>query len=356
MKKIIFSVLAVCCLFITATGQTGINEISVIENLDTVQKQTESDKKLQQLKTDLLKIRNIQDSIRTITDEIAVIKRNLDNNQSKQTELDKTSHQLSTDLKRSKRNIQKLEQYDKDLCKKTDGLQTFCDSLANSLDMFRAEQSSEKDTVYRKIDDTNSSLSESQTILQNRTLWGGGIAIIIVAALITTLIVLLKKIGRGRTSIEKVKEAQQAMEEAQKKMQETSIDLDQKLVDLMRRQMENVFATSTKTAPDHSLALKVADEIVCIELNLSRMDASIRGYKQLMKAVQRIKNNFTANGYEIVDMLGKPYNEGMRVIANFVLDEKLKDGEQIITGITKPQINYNGKMIQSAQITVSQNI
>ena len=123
----------------------------------------------------------------------------------------------------------------------------------------------------------------------------------------------------------------------------------------MERQMSAAPAmVSAET--DHSLALKVADEIVRIELNLSRMDASVKGYKQLAKAVGRIKNNFQANGYEIIDMLGKPYNEGMKVVANFVPDETLKEGEQIITGVTKPQINYNGKMIQSAQITVSQNI
>ena len=110
------------------------------------------------------------------------------------------------------------------------------------------------------------------------------------------------------------------------------------------------------TSVDHSLALKVADEIVRIELNLSRMNSSIKGYKQLAKAVQRIKDNFQANGYEIVDMLGKPYNDGMKVIANFVSDENIEQGKQIITGVIKPQINYNGKMIQSAQITVSQNI
>lgn len=104
------------------------------------------------------------------------------------------------------------------------------------------------------------------------------------------------------------------------------------------------------------MVLKVADEIVRIEMNLSRMDPSIKGYKQLAKAVERIKNNFLANGYEIIDMLGKSYNEGMKVVANFVSDENLKQGEQIITGIIKPQINYNGQMIQAAQITVSQNI
>ena len=68
-----------------------------------------------------------------------------------------------------------------------------------------------------------------------------------------------------------------------------------------------------------------------------------------------MKDNLSANGYELVDMLGKDYNEGMKVTANFVEDENLDEGKQIITGIIKPQINYNGVMIQAAQITVSQN-
>ena len=111
-----------------------------------------------------------------------------------------------------------------------------------------------------------------------------------------------------------------------------------------------------KKDKDHSLAIKVADEIVRMETNLSRMDPATRGFKQLSASVRRIKDNFAANGYEILDMLGKPYNEGMKVIADFIPDDNLKEGEQIITGITKPQINFNGVMIQAAQITVSQNI
>ena len=46
----------------------------------------------------------------------------------------------------------------------------------------------------------------------------------------------------------------------------------------------------------------------------------------------------------------------MKVVANFVSDDTLGEGEQKISGIIKPQINYKGKMIQSAQITVSQNL
>lgn len=100
----------------------------------------------------------------------------------------------------------------------------------------------------------------------------------------------------------------------------------------------------------------LADRITFMEMTLYKMDNSVRGHKQLSKSIKQMKDNLLVNGYELVDMLGKDYHEGMKVTANFVEDEELPEGKQIITGIIKPQINYKGKMIQSAQITVSQNI
>ena len=68
------------------------------------------------------------------------------------------------------------------------------------------------------------------------------------------------------------------------------------------------------------------------------------------------KANYMAKGYEISDMLGKPYNEGMRINADFVLDENMESGTRLITSITKPQVIYKGEMIQKAIVTVTQNI
>lgn len=185
-----------------------------------------------------------------------------------------------------------------------------------------------------------------------------GICCILILAVIAFILhyLLRKKINKSSSAIDKIKSAQNSLETAQKAMQEESVKLDNKLVDLLDKQVTLQPQDVGNDQPDHSLALKVADEIVRIETNLSRMDESVKGYKQLKKAVERIRTNFLANGYEIVEMLGKPYNEGMKVVANFVSDDTLAEGEQKITGIIKPQINFKGKMIQSAQITVSQNL
>ena len=83
------------------------------------------------------------------------------------------------------------------------------------------------------------------------------------------------------------------------------------------------------------------------------MPSETKGLKQLSRALQRMQDTFKINNYEMIEMLGKSFNEGMKVVANFVPDENLSKGQQIITKIIKPQVNYRGVMIQSAQIEVS---
>lgn len=104
---------------------------------------------------------------------------------------------------------------------------------------------------------------------------------------------------------------------------------------------------------DHSLALKVADEIVRIQKYLSTMDPETRGVKKLAFAVERIQDNFNENGYEMVDLLHKPYDEGMKLSAKFIPDKSLSPGEKIITRIIKPMVNYKGVTIQPAEVEVS---
>ena len=116
--------------------------------------------------------------------------------------------------------------------------------------------------------------------------------------------------------------------------------------------LENTEPNESKDI-DHSLALKVADEIVRIQRNLSNMDPGIKGLKQLEFAVERIQDNFKENGYEIVELLNKPYHQGMKLSAKFKPDHSLQIGAKIITRIIKPMVNFNNITIQEAQVEVS---
>lgn len=139
-------------------------------------------------------------------------------------------------------------------------------------------------------------------------------------------------------------------------LEEEGIKLDNKLIEILSTQLKVLENSKTQdtSEKDHSLALKIADEIVRIEKNLSNMDPEIKGYKQLEASVKRMKDNFEANGYELMEMLNKPFDQGMNASITFRIDNSLKSGEQIITRIIKPQVNYKDKMIQPAQIEVSQ--
>lgn len=281
----------------------------------------------------------------TLTKEVSILK---DSQQEIQTNI----NELQTIQKSNINRLSEVEEYNYSIQKTIDSIKTDCSMLAKS-------QKRDNEQLTAQIGETKEKIKINQDLLSNRTNIGSilFVIILIIITIITIIIVFLKKFNKGTSSINEVRKAQNKLEQAQKSLQEESVKLDNKLLEVVEQQMKAVPVTTNNAASvDHSLALKVADEIVRIELNLSRMDPSIKGYKQLAKAMQRIKDNFQANGYEIVDMLGKPYNEGMRVRADFVIDESLPLGIQKITSITRPQINYNGEMVQKAQVIVSQNI
>lgn len=243
--------------------------------------------------------------------------------------------------------ISALESLNKDLSLKLDSLQKEYANLVNN-------QKADKSEISTIIGKTNEKVTATEEILSSRTLWGLCGIIALIVALATIVWAFLKKFKSGTTSIDDVRKAQENIRKAQEKMQEETIQLDNKLIEVLGKQSVSAPFTSDDGEIDHSLTLKVADEIVKIEMNLSRMDESIKGYKQLSRGVQRIKDNFKANDYEIVDMLGKPYQAGMKAAVTFVTDDTLEPGQQIISRIIKPQVNYKQVMIQAAQIEVSQ--
>ena len=112
-----------------------------------------------------------------------------------------------------------------------------------------------------------------------------------------------------------------------------------------------------------SSVMSLIGEISRIENNLYHMKKMIDrdqikevpGYKQISKAIDRMKITLQAEDYTIVPLLGTVYREGMQAIAVFVEDESLSPGSSIIISVQKPQVNRAGKMIQAPSVTVGEN-
>lgn len=297
--------------------------------------------------TNGLYAQNDSKELSSLRNEISVL-------QSAQNRLKSNITILTSNGKKAELKINALTSANKELVSKVDSLQEKCNELADN-------QKTDKSELTTIIGQTNDKVQATEDILSSRSLWGLGGIIALLIALASIVWIFLKKFKSGSSSIDDVRKAQSSLEvaqetirKAQEKMQEETIQLDNKLIEILSKQPLADPITNESGEIDHSLTLKVADEIVKIEMNLSRMDESIKGYKQLARGVQRIKDNFKANDYEIVNMLGMPYQAGMKAAVTFITDDSLEPGQQVISRIIKPQVNYKQIMIQAAQIEVSQ--
>jgi len=105
--------------------------------------------------------------------------------------------------------------------------------------------------------------------------------------------------------------------------------------------------------PDHSLALKTGQEIHRMRKRIENMPPDIKGIGALKNSLQRLEEAFNHQGYEIVDLLGKTFTEGLTVHARVVPSDELGPEEQVITKVIQPQINFNQVLIQVAEVEVS---
>ncbi len=272
----------------------------------------------------------------TLEQQISRLTEQVNSLQSQLNSVRNQNRQLRTELDTAKSEIHSLAEQHK---ASSEQLGQRVETNNNEIESLSLQLTTNDTKANERITTLDDSLSK------NTLYWI--IAVLAIALLSVVIFVILRK------QIFKEKAA------LSKHINEEAIKLDSKLVEVLETQLHLMKEERASAPPkaeeiDHTLALKVADEIVRIQTNLSRMDQETKGLKQLSSSVRRIKDNFEANGYEMVEMLNQRYNEGMKVVANFRPDETLEAGQQIITRIIKPQVNFKGVMIQSAQIEVSQ--
>jgi len=103
---------------------------------------------------------------------------------------------------------------------------------------------------------------------------------------------------------------------------------------------------------DHTLPLMFADNISKMQMNLTLIDRKAKGYQQLTREINAVLENFKANNYEIVELLGKSFRQGSDMVVTMRPNPMLQSNEMMITQIIKPQVNYKGAKIQTAEVVV----
>lgn len=242
------------------------------------------------------------------------------------------------------------------LSKEVQKLEIANDSLSSLTGINRSNIASIAEDLGTKIQTTETNAKEGiskldKDVEKNRLYW-------IIGTLLTLLLggivywLLGKRIASSQTDVET------QIRNTKKSLEEESLKLDAQLLDIINSQLKIKETEPGKLEngeKDHSLVLKVADEVTRILMNLEVMDKEIKGYKQLKKYSESILDNLKAYGYEIPQLIGMNYNSGMNMVATLEFDETIESGKQIIKRIIKPQVNFEGKMIQAAKVTVAFN-
>lgn len=276
-----------------------------------------------------------------------------------------TKEDLAKDLQPLKISIQTLEKENVRLKSEIYNLNTKLSNANKSIDSLRTlthENSSAitqtanqlgiqitttEQTANKKIDEVGQSLSTN-------SLYGiiGVLSAILLSSLLYWLLSKRQKTDKTEV-VEQLQNTKSSIEESLVKEFGKQTNLIESELQLLAQQ-KSASPVNVNSDPDHSLALKVASEINLIERNINLMDKGTKGLKQLERSVGKLKDNLSANGYEMPELLGKQYHQGMKVIVtSSVPDENLEKGSEIITKVLIPQVNFNDKPIQTAQIEVS---
>ena len=212
----------------------------------------------------------------------------------------------------------------------------------DALDAYIEKVNAERENQIIKLD------KEINKTISDRTFYWIITILILLIILIAVFFFLKSKVSKQQDSLSSVKNTQE-------KLENEAVQLDTKLIQIFEQKLEIAQQQPQQSKEvDHSLPLKLGEEIHRMRKRLKTMEES-QGTKVLNKRIESLEEKINDMGYEIVDLLGRCFDDGMELDkAQFIPDEKLKDGERIITRVIKPRITFNDEIIQHGDVVISQ--
>jgi len=258
---------------------------------------------------------------------------------------------ISNELLLNKRKIQQISI-------SIDELDTFKERLITRIDSLNQNIKSINDSLLFLNSDISNVERNTQNQINNihfkisrNTFYWMIIIFVVILMIIAVFFFMKKKLSKSNENLF------DQIENTKKYLDKESIKLDSKLIEILENQISVLKAEKKEEKEiDHSLPIQVGLEIYRMRTRIKYMPEDTEGINALKNALERLEDEFNAKGYEIVDLLNKPYNDGLTVEAKFFPSHKLKPGEQIITKVIKPQINYKGKLIHQSKIEVTEGV
>lgn len=268
-----------------------------------------------------------------------------------------------TDLRKLRESITALKAVD-------DGQKKVIEDIDKKVSEIQKRIAENDAAIQKKVTDVSQNANEAQSRitglgeqLGQRTFQlslGTVLAGVLGVAGLFLAFVVRKRYADGSATLET------RLSQMREQLDNEAVILDGKLLDVLQNQIKLLQAEREKTgvvpaveavpiqqSVDHSLPLKVGEEIFRMRQRLSALPDDTKGLKPLQKSLERLEEEFNQSGYEMINMLGLKYDEGMSVKAKFIASDELENGQAVITKVVKPQINFKAVSIQDAEIEVS---
>jgi|TARA_B100000315_G_scaffold82035_1_gene75183 hypothetical protein len=210
------------------------------------------------------------------------------------------------------------------------------------------QANSKVDYLNKLIDDSKNQIKNLNKTITDQTLYWI-IAILILLILVFSIFFFLK------TKVIEQKDTLSSLKNAQKELENESIQLFNKIIQNFEQKLDIASQQSPRTKEiDHSLPIILGENIHRMKKKLKTMDES-QATKVLNKRIETLEEKLNDMGYLIIDLVGRNFDDGMELgKAQFIPDPNLKAGERIISRVIKPRITYNEKIIQNADVEISQ--
>ena len=123
----------------------------------------------------------------------------------------------------------------------------------------------------------------------------------------------------------------------------------------IRTGMDGVPDANSIPSTAQSMVLAIINDIVRMQQNLDNMDISVKGVSQLRNRAKSMLATLRSHGYEVAELLGRSWHEGDNIVGTLELNEEMEPGTNRIKRVIRPQISFQGKMIQAAEVVIEYN-
>ena len=262
--------------------------------------------------------------------------------------------QLSRDMNEMKRSNSELQRTTTQQRQQIEALTRQLSTSQQEITGIRASLQGTDSKVASVDQQTQSQIHGINQTISTRTLyWIIGILVVALLSVFSYFTLRNKLASNARDLDSQITRTKDALEAE-------AIKLDSKLVEILQTQLSisevernNKLVTASEI--DHRLPLKVGDEIHRMRKRIAYMPQEVKGLSALSNSLKRLEEEFNDNGYELEELLGTKYVDGMKIEARFVDNPDVPAGEEIITDVLRPRIKYKGQVIQIAKVEVGKS-